>query len=60
MNNLCQKYLISDTMDSAVHFPKKARPIKNYGLKFTAAKLVPKLVKTELFINISAVLIRPF
>ena len=47
-------------MDTAAQSPKKARPIKNYGLKFTAAKLVPKLVKTELFINISAVLIRPF
>ena len=47
-------------MDTAVQSTKKARPIKNYELKFTAAKLVPKLVKTELFINISAVLIRPF
>ena len=47
-------------MDTAVKSPKTARPIKNYGLKFAAPKLVSKLTRTELFVNIPAVLINPF
>ena len=30
-------------MDNAVKSPKTARPIKNYGLKFAATKLVSSL-----------------